>query len=1310
VKRVVAFLVLAALGLGLLWWLGRSRAGEQPAAMDGAPPSAASDRSQEEGQPTTVRFEGAFRMRLFDESTGRAWSELVAEDTRTVGDVDQLTGFSARLFDASVPETPEEARLQAAAGRLRRQATAGPFELDFERRIELVDVVAHFTSGLPLAPLDFSAPRAVFDATAPGRRRILSPDPVVLRSPSLEARGTGLDIDLVADALVLERDAELVFSLPGGSRSTVRSSGSLAVLSSPGTIPASVEFEGTGGTELEVPGAPPSFLQSQHMRISAIADGSGGESLRLERLVAEGAVVWRSGENLFSGDRAELAFDEQGALREVVLSGSPVARLVLSGSSAEVPGRVGASLTSLRLSGAGPLQLTFGEERRYSMGGPALVEADVARLRSNGAVTGGFSVDGRRASFRATAGVVLVAEGNTLEAADLDVTLERGPGAQDRLQALAHGGARLAGRLSDGPEYSVASPARLLVEHVGGRWVMREADDVTFAIEGDAPVRARAQRVRDLDLAAASLVAEGAVELESPGAAGRGERLEVDSREHFTLAGATGAPARLESTWGSASAATFEVDGPRWVARGAVNALVSPPVDAAQADAPAPWADRYQIACDELVIAQEDAPTVPRRRFEMDARGSVRAQVTSERGTSSLAAQRLRIEHADGREPGSASESTLWAEQGVDAQLILERARGRVACERLEVNRRTTPRGPVESAEARGAVTFVLETTPAAPEGGLPALEPVQLSGEGETLVLEPTGRVELLPAPDERVRARGMLFSHALPFELLAARILLDGARLEADQPELAIAAAAGAPPAAGPNAMDLGAGIRARARRLVATRERVVFEGAAHAEGALADGQTWSIDCERATFEGRAGATSVTSELRSFAAEGAVVLRFADSLVARGDLLEARRSLGALRLTGSPARFESAVLTAESEWVEFDPELEIVTATGRGRLLRSGPAEPPGEPAWSLDYLAARTLIEPDSLVFALREPAFHSNAATVDVRASWALLWLDRRHWTELPRRLARGEITPEDLRFGAEEIGEGQHPSSPMGRLFGVFESSEISNVLREIYIEGPIEASQAGQAVARADAIYLDTVTRQGWIEGVNVHLRGRENERLFVRADWLRHMPDGSLFASRATVTPCSFEEPHVRVTTGELRIWPVIAGRRTAFAFSLRKNRIQIGDRFSLPLPPLQRIPRPGSGDESSGFGASSFLGNVHIGRRSRFGYFLRGTFFMPTGRVGDWLARVLGGDPQDHQDELSLETALLSARGALVDTAIQSTSLDAYALDLRLGFVSDSGEDRGFVRVDENDRSTLRTWLRGSLRTRLGERLPAL
>src|SRR5262249_13834438 len=60
-------------------------------------------------------------------------------------------------------------------------------------------------------------------------------------------------------------------------------------------------------------------------------------------------------------------------------------------------------------------------------------------------------------------------------------------------------------------------------------------------------------------------------------------------------------------------------------------------------------------------------------------------------------------------------------------------------------------------------------------------------------------------------------------------------------------------------------------------------------------------------------------------------------------------------------------------------------------------------------------------------------------------------------------------------------------------------------------------------------------------------------------------------------------------------------------------------------------------------------------------------------------------------------INASYLGSRGGLLDLGLEIAAKDNYWLDVYLGLVLDHGEDRGFIRVPESERDSLRRWLRG-------------
>src|SRR6185436_10599916 len=109
---------------------------------------------------------------------------------------------------------------------------------------------------------------------------------------------------------------------------------------------------------------------------------------------------------------------------------------------------------------------------------------------------------------------------------------------------------------------------------------------------------------------------------------------------------------------------------------------------------------------------------------------------------------------------------------------------------------------------------------------------------------------------------------------------------------------------------------------------------------------------------------------------------------------------------------------------------------------------------------------------------------------------------------------------------------------------------------------------------RADAIYLDTASQHGWLARATVNLGrqflGQRQEELIVKADWLRMSSDGELRADHATVTSCTFDEPHVKAVTGDLRIEPIQGPGKETYRLFLKDNRVELYDRIKIPLPTI--------------------------------------------------------------------------------------------------------------------------------------------
>ena len=91
------------------------------------------------------------------------------------------------------------------------------------------------------------------------------------------------------------------------------------------------------------------------------------------------------------------------------------------------------------------------------------------------------------------------------------------------------------------------------------------------------------------------------------------------------------------------------------------------------------------------------------------------------------------------------------------------------------------------------------------------------------------------------------------------------------------------------------------------------------------------------------------------------------------------------------------------------------------------------------------------------------------------------------------------------------------------------------------------------------------------------------------------------------------------------------------------------------------------------------------------------------PVGSLGKRLGRFFGFEDSSVSGDWASEVSYLSNRGFLLGTGLELRQREAkgspeeYWFNLYAKGIDDHGEDRGLVRVDQDDRSDLRTWIHG-------------
>lgn len=612
------------------------------------------------------------------------------------------------------------------------------------------------------------------------------------------------------------------------------------------------------------------------------------------------------------------------------------------------------------------------------------------------------------------------------------------------------------------------------------------------------------------------------------------------------------------------------------------------------------------------------------------------------------------------------------------------------------------------------------------------------LEGRCDRLVLRDGRRASLEPAPGQRVAAHGFLPTRGanavpVPYQLFSGRLVYEPDLLDAIAPELRLDQADAA--------LELASGIvltRASAGRMIARPDELRFDGGFEAEGrdragtpvtlkagsivahptkplrlpggvgphvidpAAADEARGGVPLEAAARqEPQAAAPQrATLPLQDFDASGGFGMEYGAMRVTAE---RASASGNQLRLTGwpdQPAVLEYAGQSIEATWITFDADEYLVSA-GRG-ILRSAP----GEGEFSLAFASIEPRVQGDESMVIIASPLLVRGRD--QMRADWVSLWLLRDAWR------AKG---------AAALYNEGQPPPPPppafterdipgpdlLASALLSLQQKEFASYIRALYAEGDIEVTQGGARSSRADALYLDVGEASGWLSEAELVQRveaGSRSELIRIRAGRLETDGSGRLIARRATLTTCDHDLPHYVVLTQELALEPRADGR---WRFGARGNRLRFANGLQVPLPSIGNAVLDESGD-FEGFendqGEVTPLNSLTLAQTARFGASIGASFGFETGRVGRWLASLLGMNTDFLRGRWDTEAKWLGNRGPLVSAKLdlrERNPRDEIGEDFRMEFylagIPDRGDDHGILRVDESDRSEERVfgWMRG-------------
>lgn len=1275
-KRALALVALVCAGLLALWWADgissarMAHAAErrgvpeapgqpveaqpaEPQPSEAAPPGAPAAERQDD--PPPFIFDGQSTLNVYPDGPGvqkrthEVKGDFVPQDR--LGKRYLVRGLETRLYDeeGALVETIKAERARFELELLsKNNKPLGTFRVIDGGKVALEEVTVTRHSGHPLAPLVFRAP--ALEAYLDTDRLLSVGDTLVtVTGTGLEAEGQGLRYEGSTGFLALERGGELRLKREGRApiRFRTTAGGPLEIERTGPEEEGRLELRAREGGQLLSSGEQLTQVDAHTIKLLARLQG---EELQLESGSAEGQVVAQRGHERYSGDSARLELNPAGEVTRVVLDQDPEARVMMAdehGVEQFVVAR-----------GAGPLTawLEEGLQQRFLLGGPGMAEVPGLGLtieadgRLEGAATPGLSA----ATLLARQGVKVRQGESRLDTQSLDALFLAGE--LQRVDLTCIGATRLTSRDEAGAVITVDVEREVKVDVRGEHWTVPSARGVVMHTLGARPFRATAGLVLDFDPRAGSMTLEEGMSWVGVFGEADASRAVLRGPLDGTLFGIPGSPARFRVLPQLADPA----DAPAKVelvtfsaleiAFNPVHLVARDQVQVRMEETGRVWAMDAGRA--ELILGPEVAPSEP-RSFSFTASDVTRAELVEGEQTTILTAGRLL---AGG-----------WMHPVLPGQPARVEVTWAVATGGVTIDRD----GP-QPLHARG--------TRLAFQGG------------AGRLTADPGQRAEIW-SPAAQGRDRWSFDASALVFD--GDRVTVERPKMQVDAPLL--------PGVLLPGVELVPATIEAD--RMWVDRGALVFDGHVLAQGIDPEGIPLRLTAGRLRLKGTA------SE------EGGLTLDTIDSFEARGDFIAVYGGLALVRgerLTVSPGRvvvlgdderdatLDLGGLAMRSAFLDLDLERFLITSE-RGSLYAS-----PARGGWTLDFAALQPYEVAGETLMALVAPRYAAPGEQ-RARADFTSIWLHADAWAAQGQTMLYG--APRQLDEAPLEPAQGMTPPPQQDLVHNVFRGllqGDLGKFIKAMHLEGSLEVTEQGLTVARASQAYLDMQRRRGWLRDATLvarmDLTGERQSQVRVRAAEVITAADGSLRADDATLTTSTHDRPGYVVRTGELVLAPRADG---TWSFSARGNRIRFASGISLPLPPLGNLVL----DEGGGFvgfetesGDVRRIDNLTVGNTARMGTTIGGAWRYPVGSLGKKLGELFGFDDAKVHGDWRSEASYLSDRGVLIGTGLELRERKErrggdtdFWFNLYAKGISDGGEDRGLLRVDEDQRDSLRTWVHG-------------
>lgn len=1256
---------------------------------------------------------GAFSTLTYNKETGKRDGSIRCEHSEPVGDPTDLfylmIGVDIRFQEPKTSEETMVLKAEKVRGQLNVAAGGGVQSVGGERDLEMRGVVVDVLSGHALAPFQLTAPSMRAAATL-DRFAADGDEPVVLTGQGLLAKGWNLTMDRSSGQVDFLGGGEFEFQADGGDiiRFETEKGTPLHFTHTKQGETDQFQLRVLGGGVLSVSGENNWKVESRGLALQITKDASGQYSL--DQLDTSGTVRATRGDDVFSGSGVRLVQSGEGALLDLHIANNPKAELLLGEGEEET--------SKVEIRGSGPMVVHA--ENREGKSEQAELE-----LRGGGSILFPREQNPLEVTFRenltlwvdslhqsgtfAARGRVHISQGGAWLRTDaLDSIVWS---AEDQVVDVTCEGtttAKLHGANQGDLNFEASQGALLQVK--GEHWKFPQASGVHTTRLGNTPLEIRADEVRDLDWETHTFRAWGNVSMQNPLGSMACDRIQAHDNERLSLFGTPGSPAKLNLV----SGVTLSKD----LLSGALGAVEiqlkqNEITCVGQVEANLITTQgKLRYSSDRLVV-NIDQPEVGHGGVRVFSEGSTRFHWDVEGGEQiRLACATLHLNgqgqmavlknDPDGSENSEPSLFSLRAEDVSKMSWISEENTRTIVGKTIALD------GQVALVEGERKVEVQLLRA----NGGFSYSETGdrRFDAAGESLEFDGEAkRFRVEPLAGEKIVATGLLPEMALPFRVTSTSLSVSETELVAENPELEINLSV---LPVGEKGIRTASPSHFRADRLRVTPHLLKFTGDVLVKGSDLTGAPLELSTQRLTLEG--DLRSVTEgemalqSMEALRAEGGFEFEYGGLARASGEKLVVLPN--SLSLTGTSrkrVRVELDGLYVETERLVANLDDFLIT-TDRG-VMRGGD----GKGEWSLEYASLQPIQRGGETMFAMASPTYSQGSRTA--RSNWAMVWINLKAWRDRGRAALWGDPLPEKQEWTPHEVPNTGRPDVIQNFLASLA-GEDLPHYLRAVLLEGDVEASVQDRRVVRADSLYADVSGCQAWLEQAEIskllRLNGKDH-KLRIKTNLMVAQADGSLRANKATITSCDHEEPHYVVEVGELKLLPKKDQR---WKFSAEGNRIAFQNGMGLPMPSIRNVILDSQGG-FEGFeneqGEVTTVENIALQNTPRFGTILGTSLAYDIGSVGKVVASVLQFDSDKVRGRWRVEGSWLSSRGPLLGLGLQlrergreGANREEFWLDIYARGIPDDGEDRGMVRVPDDETSSIRHWINVRGRYPFGDR----